>query len=485
MNYVIYKFLSEIMTRIQIKTENEQSNRDFSFFIIPPLCLLLSQSTKNSFNENVNRETVAIKILSLLEESDYFIFEMFYNKMTMKNYSKFSLFLFNLDIKIFEYINYVFLCVQNILFVIHYYSKTPIENKDKNQKFLDNLIISIIHMVFIIFVLSVWFIYKFKLQYKHQIMKIYKERFIFSKGGEKSNEVLIDNEEELINKVGSKLTLTQKIILIIYYTILINREVNILVFTFIFTGIYLYYPNCIFLSFPLLFIANLNNILFGIVYSLVLRIKQLLFVLIFMYLIVYLFTWFSFYYFPELFEFSNLYNVKLDDTTTEKLCSSMFQCYLTMLSYGVRSGGGIGDIIPMISYKVNPGYFIAGFFYVVLFHMFVVWIMINLFFGIIVDTFAALREQTYQFEEDKNNTCYICQITRDVALNNNINFDHHVNNIHCIWNYVNFIAYLHINNERNFKSLETFIWGKIPKNDTSWLPIGKKFCQPENENYNE
>ena len=81
--------------------------------------------------------------------------------------------------------------------------------------------------------------------------------------------------------------------------------------------------------------------------------------------------------------------------------------------------------------------------------MFVVWIMINLFFGIIVDTFAALREKTYQIEEDKNNTCYICQITRDSALNNNINFDRHVNNIHNIWNYVNFLAYLHINNERN------------------------------------
>ena len=483
-NYVIYKFLSEIMTRIQIRTENAQSNRDFSFFIVPPLCLLLSQSTKNTFTETVNRETVATKILSLFEESDYFIFEMFYNKMRMENFSKISLKLFNLEIKNLEYINYIFIVVQNIFVVIHYYSKTPIEPKEKNEKFLDNVIISLIHMLFIIFVLSVWFIFKFKLQFKHQIMKKYKERFIFLKAGEKSNEEILE-EEELLNKVGSKLTLTQKILLILYNTIIANREVNIFVFSFIFTLIYIYIPNCIFISIPLLFIANVNNILFGIVYSLILRIKQLFFVLIFMYLIVYLFTWFAFYYFSELFEFSNLYNVKTDDTTTEKLCSSMVQCYLTMLSYGVRSGGGIGDVIPMLSYKVAPGYYIAGFFFVVLFHMFVVWIMINLFFGIIVDTFAALREKTYQIEEDKNNTCYICQITRDSALNNNINFDRHVNNIHNIWNYVNFLAYLHINNERNFKSLETFIWGKIPKNDTSWLPIGEEYCQPENENYND
>ena len=124
-------------------------------------------------------------------------------------------------------------------------------------------------------------------------------------------------------------------------------------------------------------------------------------VLIFMYLIVYLFTWFAFYYFSELFEFSELLNVNYDIYEEEKLCSSMIQCYLTMLNYGVRSGGGIGDVLPKLSYKVSPGYFVAGFFYVVLFHIFVIWIMINLFFGIIVDTFAALREKTYKIEEDK------------------------------------------------------------------------------------
>ena len=109
-----------------------------------------------------------------------------------------------------------------------------------------------------------------------------------------------------------------------------------------------------------------------------------------MYLIVYLFSWFAFYYFPELFEFDNLLNVNTDTTEQEKLCSSMIQCYLTMLSYGVRSGGGIGDVLPKLSYKVNPGYFVAGFFFVVLFHIFVIWIMINLFFIDVISVICPL-----------------------------------------------------------------------------------------------
>ena len=198
-----------------------------------------------------------------------------------------------------------------------------------------------------------------------------------------------------------------------------------------------------------------------------------------MYLIVYLFSWFAFYYFHEIFYFPSLLNVNTEtekEGYDEKLCSSMVQCYLTMLSYGVRSGGGIGDVLPKLSYNVNPGYFVASFFFVVLFHIFVIWIMINLFFGIIVDTFAALREKTYKIEEDKKNTCFICQITRDRAMNKNINLEKHVKNLHNIWNYVYYIAYLHINNEKNFKTLETKVLNKIEQGDTSWLPIGEENC---------
>ena len=475
-NYVIFLFLSQIMKRIQIKDIDKKMGRDFSFFVIPPLCLLLSSSTKNSFVENVDRETVSTKILSLIDETDYFIYEMFYNKLTMKSFSNIDMKLFNLEFVNIEYLNFLFILVQNILSVIHYYSKEPIENSAKRKRNIDIIIILIIHMLMICFVLFVFFKYKFKLKFKHEIMHSYSEKFIFKKTGDNLQLNNYFSEEGFLNKVGRNLTLKQ-----IFYTgfvkaILYNRQINIYFFTFLFNILFLIIPNCIFLSIPLLLVANINPLLLGIVVSFQMRLKQLIMVLIFMYLIVYLFTWFAFYYFSELFEFSELLNVNYDIYEEEKLCSSMIQCYLTMLNYGVRSGGGIGDVLPKLSYKFSPGYFVAGFFYVVLFHIFVIWIMINLFFGIIVDTFAALREKTYKIEEDKKNTCYICQITRDGAMNKNINFEKHIKNVHNIWHYVYFIAYLHINNEKNFKSLETIVLKKIKEGDTSWLPIGEENC---------
>ena len=475
-NYVIFLFLNQIMKRIQIKDDGKKMGCDFSFFVIPPLCLLLSRSTKTSFVENVDRETVSTKILSLIDETDYFIYEMFYNKLKMKTFTNLDMKLFNLEFVNIEYINFLFILVQNILTVIHYFSKEPIENADKRKRSLDTIIILIIHMLMICFVLFVFFKYKFRLKFKHEIMNTYSEKFIFKKTGD---NLQIDNyftEEEFLNKVGRNLSFKQIIYTGFVKTILYNSQINIYFFTFLFNIFFLIIPNGIFLSIPILLVANINPLLLGIVVSFKMRLKQLVMVLIFMYLIVYLFTWFAFYYFSEWFEFFNLLNVKENTYEEEKLCSSMIQCYLTMLSYGVRSGGGIGDVLPKLSYKTSPKFFIAGFFFVVLFHIFVIWIMINLFFGIIVDTFAALREKTYKIEEDKKNTCFICQITRDGAMNKNINFERHIKNVHNLWNYVYFIAYLHINNEKNFKSFETIVLKKIKEGDTSWLPIGEENC---------
>ena len=472
-NYFIYIFLKQIITRIQIRNEANESARDFSIFVIPPLCLLLSKSTKKNFFDNVDRKTVADKILGLIEQTDYFIYEMFYNKLQMNNFNKFSQFLCNLNIKSFEYINYALIIFQNCLLAVHFYSTKPIENKHKI--YIDNEILCIFQLVFILIVLTIYFLYKFELKYKHNIMKIYKVKFFYH------NNLIFENENNLLENLGNNLTYMNKLYTL-FQSLVLNEEINIFIFSFIFILSYLLMSNGIFLAIPLLFITNLNDLLYGIIYALRLNIFPIFFLLLFMYLFVYLFTWFAFLYFSQLFEFSELYSIKLHSNVEEKLCSSLIQCFLTMSSYGVRSGGGIGDVIPMLSYKANPGYFIAGFFFVVLFHI-IIFIMINLLFGIILDSFVVLKNKIYKTKEDKKNICYICQITRDSALNKNINFNKHINNIHNIWNYVFFMVYLHINNERNFKSLETFVWEKILQNHTSWFPIGEEYCKPDLENY--
>ena len=94
----------------------------------------------------------------------------------------------------------------------------------------------------------------------------------------------------------------------------------------------------------------------------------------------------------------------------------------------------------------------------------------NIFLGIVVDTFADLRDKQVQIDNDKNNVCFICQLSRDDSINMNIDFNTHVLNDHKIWNYVYFLAYLKINNPNDFDSTQYYVWRRLSEKDESWIP---------------
>jgi hypothetical protein len=142
-----------------------------------------------------------------------------------------------------------------------------------------------------------------------------------------------------------------------------------------------------------------------------------------------------------------------------------------MMNFGVRSGGGIGDILPMISFYTSNNYFIRTFFYNILFHIIIILVMGNIFLGVIVDTFADLRDQKNSFEDDYNNYCFVCQMSREKSINKFIDFDKHVANDHLVWNYVNFMIYLYVNNPNDFNEVELNAFEKLKEQDISWIPV--------------
>ena len=144
---------------------------------------------------------------------------------------------------------------------------------------------------------------------------------------------------------------------------------------------------------------------------------------------------------------------------------------MMLISYGTRSGGGIGDQLPVISFKNEFNNFVSRFFYDMSFYILVIMVMGNVTFGLIVDSFGALRDESYQYENDKNNICFICQLSRDGCLLKNINFDTHVQQEHNIWNYVDFLCYLHFYDANNFTKVESYVWDKLIEKNYEWIPI--------------
>ena len=408
---------------------------------------------------------------------------MFYHKLYQMNYGTFMNFLKKINIQLVEKISYLFIVIQNIILIVHFYSTEPIPDEKKLILYLPNLIIGLVHIALMVFGLIIWFYFMLNLEVIHNYMKNYNVKFLFrDNDAEKENRQShfatlnegVGDLSKLIDKLYSKITLSKKLYTILLDSIIFNNKVNIILLTLLFEIIFLITGNGILLAIPTLFIANMMSLLRGIFLIFKLRWSQLLLVLAYCYLIVYNFSIFGFYYLNHSFYFDQLYNVdndEMDESRTENLCGSLLQCYFTLLSYGVRSGGGIGDVLVKLSFKANVSAYLARFFFDILFHIIIVLIMTNLIFGIIVDSFGAFRGSTDESEKDKKNVCYICQLTRDDAINKNIDFDKHVREVHDMWNYVYFLTYLHINNSNNFKMLETSVWDKLEESDTSWIPI--------------
>ena len=95
-----------------------------------------------------------------------------------------------------------------------------------------------------------------------------------------------------------------------------------------------------------------------------------------------------------------------EDSAKERACDSLIMCIITTLNHGLRNGGGIGDILR--SPSASEPLYVARVIYDLLFFFIVIIIILNLIFGVIIDTFADLRSEKQQKEEILKNTCFIC-----------------------------------------------------------------------------
>jgi len=395
-----------------------------------------------------------------------------------------------------ELLNYLFIIVQNIIIVIHFYNETdmPPENYDiiekgKKYKFFTlSLIILIIQSAFLTAFVIIWYIFKFIICYQLNVMKSYNEFFVFKKKkkeGEEEEEtdvksqILIDyfkDETEItswdmFSEISKNLSTLEKIYIAVIECNFNNREINMFIFTLIFNILFLCTKCYIFLTIPILFIANLIPTLFDIFLAIKTKFLNMLIVLIFEYFVIYIFMWITYFYLPKFLDFDEVLDPHSLSRISEKYCYSSLQCFMMVLNYGSSAGGGLGDVISIPSYRTDVGIFVGRFFYDMFFFILIVLVMGNIFLGIIVDSFGELRKINVQRENDMKNTCFICQLSRDDCLTRNIDFEQHVSTQHNKWNYVYFLTYLHINNPNDFSGIENSVWEKLEEQDFGWIPI--------------
>ena len=90
--------------------------------------------------------------------------------------------------------------------------------------------------------------------------------------------------------------------------------------------------------------------------------------------------------------------------------------------------------------------------------------------GLIIDEFAAQKENQFSRKDDMIEMCFICGINRD-KLDKASGFVYHYKTEHNMWNYVYYYAYQQNKDENDHTGTETFVNQKINCYDFEWFPI--------------
>uniref|UniRef100_A0A4W6FFJ1 Inositol 1,4,5-trisphosphate receptor n=1 Tax=Lates calcarifer TaxID=8187 RepID=A0A4W6FFJ1_LATCA len=159
---------------------------------------------------------------------------------------------------------------------------------------------------------------------------------------------------------------------------------------------------------------------------------------------------------------------KGEDSDMERTCDSLLMCIVTVLSHGLRSGGGVGDVLRKPS-KEEP-LFAARVIYDLLFFFMVIIIVLNLIFGVIIDTFADLRSEKQKKEEVLKTTCFICGLERDKFDNKTVTFEEHIKEEHNMWHYLFFIVLVKVKDSTEYTGPESYVAEMIKEHNLDWFP---------------
>ena len=479
----------ELEDESESEEENSKKGIKTAFFLRPYLTFTLRKTSKLKFIKNVDRSNASQKFAALVNFSDYCLFEMIVNRHLIGN-SKFKKFFANFNYFAIQLINYLIIIINNAFIMYHFYKspKLPIQEYelfDKSKKstlYIDNILISIVQAVILIVTVIIYYCFEFNIHFEYSVMKRYNKKFVLKKSEEdnKISQTIIDyfqdkdiSSSSFFKEVNKDVSGWQKFYVGVFESTLLNREINIYIFTIILNVLFICVRSYLCIVVEVLFIVNIFPTLYDIFQAIKSKYLHIILMLLFNFLFEYVFMWFGFFFFSDFFKYDDILDPITGNTISENYCYSSVQCLLYYITMGTRSGGGIMENISPVSYRKDVKFYFARFFNDMIFFLIVNLILGNVFLGIIIDTFSELRDIQTENENDRNNICFICQLSSDACLARNIDFDKHVNNIHNIWNYVYFLNYLHLSNPNSFNRVEDNVWKKLEEQDYSWLPIDK------------
>ena len=123
-----------------------------------------------------------------------------------------------------------------------------------------------------------------------------------------------------------------------------------------------------------------------------------------------------------------------DDISGE--CNELGKCFWTTVDQGFKNDGGLGGGLTAIS-NSDSVYYWDRLAFDNAYNILLCTVLLNIVFGIIIDTFADLRVETQEKTSDMNGVCFICSIGRnEFDRHARGGFETHIKKEHNMWAYL-------------------------------------------------
>lgn len=111
--------------------------------------------------------------------------------------------------------------------------------------------------------------------------------------------------------------------------------------------------------------------------------------------------------------------------------------------------------------------------------------MVAIITGIIIDTFADLRDTRNEVQEDMDGLCFICSLPREIFERNRVKFSDHTEQDHNPWNYLFYRMYLEQKPQTELTARERELRDQMAKQSIAYFPLQKALCLPQEDEEKE
>ena len=476
LNYA-FSFYFESTPHIEIL----KNGKIIKYYIkLSPICKCLTSEMKEEFHNSIDRSSAKTKTAELFNRVEYFRAQLIMNKKILDAFSKAPI--LNLFFNHYQFYRNIFLIIAaiiNILIFMSYYrindDERNVTSKDHDFQFdygflykKDNiigtkktfLILTIIELIIAVLILVNYVIFRVSYFIYYDTNKEEKKKKKKNKKEvhrvEKNKEILkflIERFGTFIKNLLSDIKLFYHLFLLIIIILTLgwDRRYKIL-------------------SVLLLDIIERSPTLMCIVKSFWLPRKQIIVTLLLFYLVAYYFIILVYLFIPH--------EVPKYD------CLKFSDCFFTLSDQSIKNSNGLINYLieeGLYTYDSlwsNPRFWIDNWFAIL-----DIMLVMQMFCGIIIDTYLSQREKNRDIEKDKNNVCFVCGLNKN-ELNkyylSELGFNEHIKLDHYLWNYIFVIFNVTTADESNMIDLDKVIKKGYETNVySSWVPYKKCFNQME------